>query len=414
MNRTSLPFLLLLPLLCGCTTDVDVLVPDYNAASILAGTQAVPAASLTAIEGVYDVTEGNSLLGRQVVLKHTRGILSIFGERDAGYCVLESGTADSAIRFAGYWRKLVGTETGIMQLGIAADQGGSTVLSGGQASDGNIVITGQFGNATGAGKRPIALVYRRPLYDAGKPFLILAHRAGGRNADFLPASENSAELVKLAEYFGANRVEIDVQLSKDGVPVVYHDDDLNLRLNQKSGLVGSVSDYTLAQIESFVHLKNGERIPTLKRMLATILRQTSLRFVWLDSKPSVPLSVLTEIQRMYIDSARVLGRELTIVIGIPDEAKAEELLRVPDYRSARILCELSPELTRRLEADVWAPRWTLGTQNDRVAEMQSEGRLVLTWTLDQPGYIEQFIRLGRFDGILTNYPALVAYHYYSR
>lgn len=414
MIRARMCLILLLLCLSGCDTDVDVLVPDYHAAGFLNGSDAIPWSALDVMEGVYEVTEGNALLGRQVVIRHTRNVISIFGERDAVYCILESGRADSTLLFAGYWRKQVGTETGIFQVSVSADEGGRMVLSGGQTGPGGIILTGELGNANSGGKRPVRCVYRRPLYKTDNPFLILAHRAGGRNSDYLPASENSAELVKLAEFFGANGVEIDVQLTKDGVPVIYHDEDMNLRLNQKSGLVGSVSEYTLAQIESFVRLRNGERIPTLRRMLATILRQTALKVVWLDIKPSVPLSMLTSLQREYADSARTLGRDLTIVIGIPDAEKAQELQQLPDYRRANILCELDPETTRALDADIWAPRWTLGTQNERVAEMQNEGRRVLTWTLDQAAYMEQFIRTGRFDGILTNYPALVAYYYYSQ
>jgi glycerophosphoryl diester phosphodiesterase len=44
--------------------------------------------------------------------------------------------------------------------------------------------------------------------------------------------------------------------------------------------------------------------------------------------------------------------------------------------------------------------------------MQSEGRKVFTWTLDDENYIEQFIKEGQFDGILTNYPTIVSYFHY--
>ena len=44
--------------------------------------------------------------------------------------------------------------------------------------------------------------------------------------------------------------------------------------------------------------------------------------------------------------------------------------------------------------------------------MHAEGRKVLSWTLDHAGYIQEFIRYGNFDGLLTNYPSLVAYYYY--
>lgn len=407
-----LTFFAFLLMLSACTEEVSVTVPQIDTAAELAGTQSLTTETLAALEGVYEVLDGQSLLGREAVVKCSRNTVSILTDRDAGYCILEAGTSDSALFFAGYWRKQTGVETGVVRARIDADRGGALLTRGTPVAAGEVTISGDFGNAFGKGMRPLQLVYRRRLYSGERPFLIIAHRAGGRNSDHLPASENSAELVRLAEGFGANGVEIDVQLSSDGVPVIYHDEDMNLRLNQKNGLVGSVNDYTIAQLETFVRLVNGERIPTLRRMLATILRQTNLRFVWLDSKSSVPIALLRDVQRMYQDSARILGRDLTIAIGLPDQEKVDELLRLPNYEDALVLCELDVETVRRTHAEIWAPRWTMGTQNRNVASMHAEGRFAVTWTLDHAEYIQEFIRNGHFDGILTNYPSLVAYYYY--
>lgn len=399
-------------LLLSCDNEVMVPVPDIDIAAELAGTTAITPAALRVLDGVYEVVDGQSLLGRLAVVRQTGSGVSIFTDRDAGYCVIECGVADSSLLFAGTWRKLTGVETGVVRMRLDEARGAKAALRGETPTDGSLILLGDFSNAAGSNARPLQLVYRRPLYKGPRPFLVIAHRAGGRNSDKLPASENSSELVRLAERFGANGVEIDIQLTKDGVPVVYHDDDLNLRLTQKSGLVGSVSEYTIAQLETFVRLKNGERIPTLRRMLATILRQTSLRFVWLDSKPGVPVQLLYDIQRAYRDSARVFGRDLTVVIGLPDSYRVNELLRIPGYEDATVLCELDPDAVRRTASEYWAPRWTLGTQNIAAAEMQAEGRVVLSWTLDHADYIQEFISSGQFDGLLSNYPALVAYYYY--
>ncbi|MDX9757602.1 MAG: glycerophosphodiester phosphodiesterase [Bacteroidota bacterium] len=404
--------LLVLLLQLSCNEEVVLPVPAIDVAAELAGTRALPPAVLTAMEGVYEVIDGQALLGREAVVKHTGSGLSIFTDRDAGVVMLECGIADSAIIVVGTWRKLTGTETGVFRASISELHGAARLLAGGTAEAGAVTVLGDFGNATGKGMRPLQLVYRRPLYHGPRPFLVIAHRAGGRNSDHLPASENTAELVRMAERFGANGVEIDVQVTRDGVPVVYHDETLNLRLTQKSGLVGSISDYTLAQIESFVRLKNGERIPTLRRMLGTILRQTTLRFVWLDSKYTVPVALLRDLQRAYVDSARHFNRDLTIVIGLPDAEKVDQLLRIPDYEDATVLCELDVETVRRTHAEIWAPRWTMGTQNALVAAMHAEGRLVLSWTLDNAEYIQQFLRDGDVDGILSNYPSLVAYYHF--
>ncbi|MCB2205454.1 glycerophosphodiester phosphodiesterase [bacterium] len=401
--------------LLSCTEDAEsVIIPDFDPSGSLAGMTRLSEATMMAMEGVYAVTDGEQFLGDEIVLKYGGGGLSVFTGRDATYCFLESGAVDSTLTLAGYWRRLVNTETGVLQLTIAPEQGGGMLQRGQRPRQGQVVARGQFNTSSGQSGRDITLVWQRPVHEESTPFLILAHRAGGRNSDLLPASENSAELVRLAERFGANGVEIDVQLTSDGVPVIYHDEKLNLRLTQKSGLVGAISDYTIAQLETFVRLRNGERIPTLKRMLATILRQTDLRFVWLDSKPSVPLSLLREIQKSYADSARIFGRDLTIVIGLPDDDKVQELLRLTDYAEADVLCELSLDLVRQTQAEFWAPRWTLGTQNAAVQEMQGEGRKVLVWTLDDAKFIEAYLRDGNFNGMLTNYPSLVAYYYYRQ
>jgi len=49
-----------------------------------------------------------------------------------------------------------------------------------------------------------------------------------------------------------------------------------------------------------------------------------------------------------------------------------------------------------------------------VKQVQAEGRRVIVWTLDEPSYISQFIEQGSFNGILSNYPSLIAYNYYVK
>ena len=41
-----------------------------------------------------------------------------------------------------------------------------------------------------------------------------------------------------------------------------------------------------------------------------------------------------------------------------------------------------------------------------------EGRKAFTWTMDVPQYISDFIHQGKIDGILSNYPSIVAYYTY--
>lgn len=74
---------------------------------------------------------------------------------------------------------------------------------------------------------------------ASRP-LIIAHRGV-----WGPAPENSVSAIKAARAY--DMVEIDVQLSKDGIPVVMHDSTLM----RTCGIDAAVSELTAAEFESF-------------------------------------------------------------------------------------------------------------------------------------------------------------------
>jgi glycerophosphoryl diester phosphodiesterase len=416
-------FLLLVALVAaGCSQDAEVVVPDDNSEFFMAETRPVSARARAALEGVYRVVAGGAVFGQTAVLKwsgspqgsDTTFTLSIFGERDVSYCILQAGTLDSVFFFTGYWRKMVNTETGIAHLTILGGNGGKLLFSPSPVvGKDSIVITGGWGNEGESPAQPMRLVYERPLY-RGVALDIIAHRGGGRTSDLLPVSENSVEMILFTERLGSTGVEIDVALTKDGVPILYHDTNVNLRLTRKSGLVGPIDQYTYAQVQTFVRLIHGERVPTLREALDAVLYRTSLRVVWLDNKPTASLSVLQEIQKEYLARAASAGRTLEIYIGLPSQDKVDEFLRLPDYANTPSLCELGVDKAREVNARVWAPRWTEGTQNDLVAQMQAEGRKAYVWTLDQPSYIQEFLANGRFNGILSNYVPSVAYYHYVR
>jgi glycerophosphoryl diester phosphodiesterase len=264
--------------------------------------------------------------------------------------------------------------------------------------------------------QPLTLSYKRSFSQKVKEsnFYILAHRGGGRNSDYLGVSENSIEMLNIAERFGTLGVEIDARLTKDGVPFIYHDGDINLRLCQKSVIWGNIEDFSWAQLRSFITLRNGEKIPSLREALEFVLEETNIKVVWLDTKDVdvVPASIalLTEIN----ERAFNMGRNLKIYIGIPADDVYEKFIAQPNYRDVPSLCELSIDQVREANSLIWAPRWTQGTQTATVQQMQAEGRKVFTWTLDDENYIEQFINEGQFDGILTNYPTIVSYYHYIK
>ncbi|QJW91699.1 glycerophosphodiester phosphodiesterase [Spirosoma taeanense] len=403
----------------GCRKEYEAPVP-YNFANIPGSGQFTPPVRQL-IEGVYRVTDGSDRFGEQVALKWTYTLkgtdtthyLSVFTGKDAAFFNLEGSPQSDSLVLLGYWRKLINTETGRVRLTVSAKHNGQLQrFRSGRLTEGDtLVIRGVYGEQSAEPTNTLTFTYRRPLNR--KPFDILAHRSGGRTSDLLSVSENTIEIIKLASRLGANGVEMDVRYTKDGVPILYHDNRLNLRLIQKNGLDGPIETYTYQQLSTFVRLINGEKIPTLEEALETVIANTSLDFVWLDTKYIGPMDKVQAIQQKFRQRALQAGRNVQIVIGLPGPEAIESYQSLPNKDNTPILCELDTAITRGLNARIWAPRWTLGPQTEEVLAMKAEGRTVFVWTLDEPRFIEQFISDGRFDGILSNYSSVVAYYHYA-
>jgi len=412
MNKTIILFASLL-LIYSCDNEVDIISPVIDPSNFLAQTTPLPNSSKLVIEGVYDVLDGKDLLGDQVVVKWNRDRLSIFSGNNGGYLVLDGGYLDSVIFFIGYWRYATNTETGVASFYIPSDEGGVEIILGDTTAT-TIRFVGDYGVGNGLADRTLVLKFNRDFSQAVKQseFDILAHRGGGRNSDYLGVSENSIEMINIAERFGSTGIEIDARLSKDGVPFLYHDSDINLRLCQKSLIWGQIEDFTWAQLRTLLTLRNGEKIPSLREALEFVLEETLLSVVWLDTKDvdvvNTSIALLTEIN----DRAITMGRDLKIYLGIPAQDIFDAFAAYPGHQQIPSLVELTIDQVRQVDADIWAPRWTQGTQNSEVQQMHAEGRLAFCWTLDETSYIEEFINEGAFDGILTNYPTIVSYYHY--
>lgn len=406
-------------LLHGCTESPSGLtIPEFRNGGFLSQTHAMPDESIARLEGIWAVDNGKGRLGDSVVLKVSGDRITLFARPNIMYMQLETGYLEDVVFLEGFWREQGTSSTGLVRLVVPKDNGGGFVVAGGMRPD-SMLIVGSYGQDQNNSTNQVLLHWVRPISDyAKRPFAIIAHRAGGRTADLIPHSENTVELIKIAERYGANAVEIDVRLSKDGVPFLYHDNQLNPRLVQRGALVGPPENYPIAVLKNFVTLINGERIPTFQEALDAIVYETNLEYVYLDTKSENVgiLSKMIPMQKAAMEAARnIPGRKpLTLVIGVPTEDVYSEFVAYPNHESVPSLIELSLDQARAVNARVWAPRWTLGTQNDLVKQAQAEGMAVVTWTLDDDAFIHEFLTQGHFNGILTNYPTLVAWHLYMQ
>jgi glycerophosphoryl diester phosphodiesterase len=415
MKKLYLIFIVLFSLcINSCSKQDEMIVPDAGPNSIIDQTHPLPPDSKLLMDGIYTVQNGSDYFGDQIMVKWNRTRV-LMANGKGHYFILEAGHLDTVIFLQGYWRYGYGDETGLSNFTISRDEGGRYMMGGG--GEGNVVIRGAYGEQKGIPDQPLVLKYQRPLYNGGNrnQYHILAHRGGGRTSDKLPHSENSLAMIGFTEQLGSTGIEIDVRTTSDGVPFLYHDADLNIRLCKKGPLAGPAENYSWAQLSGFVRLIHGEKIPTLQEALDFVLDSTLLSFIYLDMKgDNETMQKVIPMQLDILHRAEQKGRDLEVVIGIPNSDVLDYLMNYPDYQNVPSLCELSVEDVRTANSRYWAPRWTLGTQNDLVSQMHAEGRQAVTWTIDQPAWIEKYMKEGTFDGMLTNFPYVVAFYHFSQ
>ena len=223
---------------------------------------------------------------------------------------------------------------------------------------------------------------------------IWAHRgASGRTP------ENTLAAFRAAEADGADGIELDVHLSRDGVPVVIHDSTLERTSNGH----GAVADYDLARLKTFDSgawfdsAFAGERLPTLAEV-----------FAWAGDR----LRINVEIK----DAAA--GRA---VLGLLQQyPQARVLVSSFDHRLLARLRSESAALPlgflsessfwhRHLARAVAAAAESFHPRADRVTRplvqaCHARGLRVYPWTVDAPGEVDRLLALG-VDGFFTNYPA---------
>jgi glycerophosphoryl diester phosphodiesterase len=407
-------------LFISCEKEFSAPVPENNWTEFNAsGTVQLINEIGTRLEGIYDLPYGNSMFGGSVAVKwvwtiednDTLFTVSGFFEKDNSYFIASGRRTDSLIMLNGYYRKMINTETGIIRLKIDYDKGTRLIsdLAKPIQRD-SILFTGNFGQLPNQ-LDSLVLIYKRPLRD-DSDFLILAHRCGGRTSDLLPAAENSINMVLLSSKLGATGIELDVRLTSDEIPVVYHDETLNDRLIIPNGMMGNISNYSFAQIRDLVRLTDGQTIPTLREIMDVVLHQTTLRFVWIDIKYNGSIQQIHQIQQEYLIRATQLNRDLTILLGIPDDDVQNNFQQLPDYINIPSLNERYDEIDN-VNSIAWGAPWSLGILRDEVESLQNRNKKVYVWTLDSGEYIEQYISENLYDGILSNYPSTIAYYYYA-
>ncbi len=226
--------------------------------------------------------------------------------------------------------------------------------------------------------------------------LIIAHR--GYSSHF---PENTLASFLGAVDIGADMIELDVQLSKDGSVVVYHDNDLT-----RIGIQGSVSDYNLEQLQAMdvggaFHTEYaGEKMPTLAEVLESI-KETELD-IYVELKDIGNVSGFEEAVLACTESYQMTERCIFASFNSQYLKHLKELNQ--SLNILQIAAEYDAVVARELRPEYWGLHQQHLTQ-DIIDTIHEAGNRVFVWTVDDPKEIIQFRDLG-VDGIVTNCPGV--------
>ncbi len=247
------------------------------------------------------------------------------------------------------------------------------------------------------------------MKDAAASLPLRLTRVAGHRGAKLRAPENTIAGFRAARRLGAGWVELDSKLTRDGVPVVIHDQTLE-RTTDGAGRVDSVTLKEIGWLDAgkwFAPEFAGEKVPTLADALKAIAaeglgvnveikpcpgreRETAeasirvIREVW---PSSLPAPIISSFQRASLEAAQKAAPEL------PRGLLLET--REVDWR----------ETAMRLGCKAIHPKWS-ELSAEWIAEIHKAGFACLTWTVNDPVAAKRLLDWG-VDCIITDAPDLI-------
>ncbi len=225
------------------------------------------------------------------------------------------------------------------------------------------------------------------------PIWVIAHRGASGHAP-----ENTLPAVGRARALAVDAIECDVHLSRDGVPIVFHDEDTD----RLTGEPGAVGDRSLDELRGLSVLGLGPgSIPRLREWLAAVH----------------PLCPVIEIKTDRVDYPGIEAAVWQEVVAAGEAAAAVAIsFNLDTLERLRALApeaNLGPIFEGRPPPAIWdrvvrlSPRTIVydgaALESDDVRRARERGWEAWAYTLNTPEHIRTGLSVG-LTGIITNYP----------
>lgn len=224
------------------------------------------------------------------------------------------------------------------------------------------------------------------------PPLLIGHRGAAA-----AKPENTLASFRHALATGADGVELDVHVTRDGVPVVFHDDDLH-RLTGESGPVAARTWRQLRRLR----VMGREPIPRLTEVLRLLRRKMLVQIEIKAGTPVAPIVAALHAART-TDTVILASFVPDLVADAARLAPAIPRMLIAEWHRTR------PWLVRHLNrlgaAGVSLDRRALNTAAT-VRHFHDRGFTVWSWTVNRPADMRRLAAYG-VNGIISDDPALL-------
>lgn len=209
------------------------------------------------------------------------------------------------------------------------------------------------------------------------------------------APQNTLASFRMAINIGCNRAELDVNRTKDGQVVVFHDDEVSKLTNG----VGFVSEMTLTALKA-LDCEQGEKIPTLQEVIDVCKNKINLQIeLKSDGTPELvnDLILKNDIQKQ------------VVITSFRDYLLKEIKQLNPDlkvgllFNTNEVMSKIW-ELAGSIPLDFFAPFSGLVTK-EFVDKAHSFGKSVYAYRVNEKELGDKLIEMG-VDDIGTDFPKL--------
>ncbi|XP_013883481.1 glycerophosphodiester phosphodiesterase 1 [Austrofundulus limnaeus] len=127
---------------------------------------------------------------------------------------------------------------------------------------------------------------------------VVAHRGGGHDAP-----ENTIAAIREASKNGATGVELDLEFTADGIPILMHDEAVD-RTTNGSGLLSRMKIFELSKLDAAAkhRLRNkfaGEKIPTLEEAVKECIKLQLIVYFDVKGHPDEAAAAFRDLYKKY-------------------------------------------------------------------------------------------------------------------